>query len=72
MTLEDFVALVRRMRERQRAFFTTRNPAVLAEATALVKQVDAALKQMTEGPDLFDRKAERYPLTEDDPDVVGY
>ena len=43
MTNEEFVSLVREMRECQRKYFRTREKSVLMRSKALEKQVDEAL-----------------------------
>jgi hypothetical protein len=45
----EFVDLVKRMRDAQRAFFKNRNVADLRDATKLEEQVDKALRRDRDG-----------------------
>ncbi|MDQ3224793.1 MAG: hypothetical protein M3Q75_15170 [Gemmatimonadota bacterium] len=58
MDFEHFVVLVARMRDLQRNYFKTRNPALLTESKKLEREVDRAVKEMTnDQPTLFGRDA---------------
>lgn len=48
MTYEEFADLVRRMRQAQQAFFTSRGREEIKLACALERQVDAALLQLAQ------------------------
>ena len=54
MDLKDFVKLVARMRQAQRDYFRSRDPAVLEESKALEREVDKAVKELADDrPRLF-------------------
>lgn len=46
MTNEEFIALVRKMRENQKAYFKTRHPFYKEQSIRLEKQVDAELDRL--------------------------
>lgn len=51
--LEKFAALVRNLRQAQKAYFRVRSDKELREAKELEKKVDGYLDALTRGPDLF-------------------
>jgi hypothetical protein len=60
MVSDDFVQLVKRMRELQAKYFKDRDPTTLRECKDLERRVDAAVKEITRGPKqpgLFDQAA---------------
>jgi hypothetical protein len=57
MSDEEFENVVRELRKRQRDFFASKNPAALAEAKRLEKEIDSELERRRppkKGPTLFD------------------
>jgi len=50
--LTDLARLVRRLRERQQAYFRSRHPTVLAECRDLERRVDAAVAAILSPPAL--------------------
>ena len=48
MELKEFVELVKKMREMQKEYFRTRSMNVLNQSKALERQVDNAIKTITE------------------------
>jgi hypothetical protein len=53
-TFNEFADLVRRMRQKQKDYFRTRNPVTLGESKDLERRVDALLDPPPRTPGLFD------------------
>jgi hypothetical protein len=53
---EEFVRLVATMREAQRRYFRTRSPTDLEYSRGLERKVDAAIREIVDGPSLFDQR----------------
>ena len=61
MTLDEFAAKVRWMRACQKDYFRGRTDAALKAAKEAEAKVDAALKALARGPDLFGAAPEGPP-----------
>lgn len=58
MTYAEFVALVLRLRQAQKAYFRGRGQNALAESKVLEQKVDRAIEEQTRQPSLFDGEGE--------------
>ena len=53
MSMNDFIKLVKEMREMQKRYFKTRNADVLKESKRLEREVDAEIEATEKGEPLF-------------------
>lgn len=55
---DDFIKLVKEMRETQKRYFKTRNAEVLAESKRLEREVDKKIEEAEKGIPLFEVRSE--------------
>ena len=57
-TSDDFIKLVKEMRETQKRYFKTRNAEVLAESKRLEREVDKKIEEAEKGIPLLEERSE--------------
>ena len=55
---DDFIKLVKEMRETQKLYFKTRNAEVLVESKRLEREVDKKIEEAEKGITLFEARSE--------------